>query len=106
MGRASRDKGRRGEREAALLLEERDYTITATLCGTHNPDMLAVDACGTLWAIEVKNCRLLDLPSWKKQAREQAKEKKARWLLLCRIEDYYGTWLALDSEGCHVWRAR
>ena len=68
MGRAQRDKGKRGEREIANLLKELGYPArrTAQYCGNTGDasDVVGVDGLH----IEVKRCERLELPKWIKQA--------------------------------------
>jgi len=100
MGKASRDKGNRGQSEAEALLLERGFTITKTSAGRSDPDFVAVHPTnGHTYAIEVKNCVAIELHPWRKQAKEQAK-KGQRWLLMCRIPEHPGCFYV---ECAEVW---
>ena len=71
MGRMSRTKGARGERQfLALLGEELGEMLTRNLQQTREggADCLCVKG----WAIEVKRCETLSRPAWWRQAVEQA----------------------------------
>lgn len=99
-GRTSRNKGRRGETAAKRLLGDHDYsTLADTTAGLATGDLLAQDAQGRIWHVEVKNCRNLMLPAWLAQARRQTKTGQ-HWMLLAHI---HGTrsWLVL-RQGMQV----
>lgn len=81
MGKFSRDKGRRGQTAAKALLTSRDWTIAELAAGIDSEDLLAIDPSGTLWCVEVKNTQSL-LPTHFKQAQEQAKRRRQRWMLM------------------------
>ena len=100
MGKASRDKGRRGERQAKDLLTSRDFTILAdTTSGLATEDLVVQDEMGTIWKCEVKNTKLIDIPKFRKQARDQA--DKFRWLLLMKI-DGTSSWLVMGKDKSPV----
>lgn len=103
MGKPSRDKGRRGAREALALLADRDWTPVETRDGVGTDDAVAIDPHGQAWSVEVKNQKVINIPAFLKQAREQAAKRKLPWLLLCRIDGGHG-WLVL-RKGCHgqIW---
>ena len=103
-GTTSRNKGRRGEREAAHLLEERGYTIIELGPGRKTEDIVADDANGARRSIEVKNHVVWHLPTWRKQAKEQARRRQCAWLLMCRIPDRPGTFYVESDNNCSVWR--
>jgi hypothetical protein len=106
-GSASRDKGNRGQAEAKLILQERDWEILESSCGASSEDFFGVCPNGTIYAIEVKNHVDIKVNQFCQQARTQAaKRKRAKWLLMARIAGYPGTWLVIGS-GQHptVWRA-
>jgi len=84
MGKQSRDKGKRGERAAKDLLTERDWTILAdTTAGLSTDDLVCQDPDGRVVSVEVKNTKMINVPAFVSQARENA--KKNPWLLLCKI---------------------
>jgi Holliday junction resolvase len=76
-GKPSRDKGRRGEREAKALLADCDYTILAdTTAGLDTDDLVALAPDGTLYSVEVKNTRIVNVPVFRDQARKNAKKMR------------------------------
>lgn len=96
MGKAQRNKGRRGETAAKLLLQDRDFTILAdTSAGVSQCDLLAMDELGTVFAVEVKNTNSINIPAYVKQSREQA--GKLNWMLMAKIA---GTryWLVMGKD--------
>lgn len=100
----SRAKGRKGETDARLLLESRDYTCEDLSAGRASCDILAIKD-GTVWACEVKDCVSLEIRQWRKQAVRQAK-KRTRWMLLMHIPDTR-SWLVLrQSERPVIWHER
>jgi len=84
MGKASRDKGARGQSMFANMLRSRDWTVDPITSGVKREDLLAVDPWGQQWAVEVKNC--LDITqAHRRQAIEQARKRKLPWLLASKI---------------------
>lgn len=99
-GAASRDKGQRGELEAAALLTRiTGYQVTRRV-RQHARD---ADLEGLpLWSIEVKRRRKImraDLREWWAQTVEQAQRRGRLPLLLCR-EDR-GEWFCTWSAAMH-----
>jgi len=84
MSKASRDKGRRGQREAQALLADRDYSVAELNAGSAVEDMLAVDTFGKTWSVEVKNTVAITT-AHRAQAMAQAKARKLPWMLLSKI---------------------
>jgi len=105
MGSSERDKGNRGQREAECVLVEDGWEITKTSAGRSDPDFVAVHPTnGRTYAIEVKNVAALTFRTFRKQARGQAKRGQ-RWLLMCRIPEFPGTWYVESSDrGPRIWR--
>lgn len=106
VGRASRAKGARGEREAELLLAERGYTVLPTPRGKATCDLITLDDHGTLTAWEVKHRKLVDLARFRGQARAQAASlgARARWGLLVRLDGHVGAFLVeRQGERPDVW---
>ena len=101
-GKASRDKGRRGETTARHILESRDYSCEDMSAGRSSCDILAIDTRGTVWCVEVKRRDVIPV----KDAREQAirnTKRGTRWMVMCHIQ---GTrsWLVLrQNEKPVVW---
>ncbi len=85
MGKAARAKGRRGESQAIDLLTSRDFTVADLTCGKAGEDLLATDPHGVTWAVEVKTTKTITV-THRQQAMQQAKARKARWMLLSHIE--------------------
>lgn len=101
----SRNKGRRGEREAVNLLTERGWTIVELGPGRKTEDIIATDDRGVMYAVEVKNHAIWRLYDWRKQAKEQARKRKCRWLLLARVPMCPGTFYVEGDERTPcVWR--
>ena len=95
MGKPSRDKGRRGESAAKHLLADRDYSILAdTSSGLSTDDLLVESPDGEIISVEVKNCKLINLPAFIAQARTNA--KKRPWLLLAKL-DQTASWLCMGK---------
>lgn len=95
MGKPSRDKGRRGEAAAKRLLADRDYTILAdTSAGLSTDDLVVQSPEGKVVSVEVKNCKLINVPAFLKQAKENA--KKNRWMLLAHISGT-SSWLVMTT---------
>lgn len=103
-GLRSRNKGKRGEREAVHLLEERGYEIVELGPGRKQEDVLA-ELDGKRVSVEVKNCVVWHIQDWRKQAKTQAKKRGCAWLLLCRVPGMPGTFYVEgeDRTPC-VWR--
>lgn len=96
MGKSQRTKGRRGETICKQLLTDRDYQILAdTSAGVSQCDLLAMDELGTVWAVECKNTKSVNIPAYRKQAREQA--GKLNWMLLAKI-DGTSSWLVMGKD--------
>lgn len=101
MGKMQRDKGRRGQLEARLLLQDRDWHVAELNAGTSVADFWATDPNGKTWSVEVKNAVSMNIRAWRKQAREQA--GPLPWMLVCKI-DGTSSWLVLrQGERPVVW---
>lgn len=105
MGKAQRNKGRRGETAAKQLLQDRDYTILAdTSAGVSQADVIAMDELGTVFAVEVKNTASINVAAYRKQAIAQA--GRMNWMLMCKIA---GTncWLVMGKHrNTTVWEEK
>ncbi len=104
MGKAQRAKGKRGEREAIKLLEDYGYIVNDLSCGKKSGDLIASQD-REYYVVEVKNQKIINLPEFLKQARENAAAKKMKWLLMCKLNGGYG-WLVLkqgDKEA-EIWK--
>ena len=84
MGKASRDKGVRGQSEFANILRARDWTVDPLTAGVKREDLLATDQLGRQWAVEVKNCVAITVVH-RRQAAEQARKRKLPWMLAAKI---------------------
>lgn len=91
VGKAQRDKGRRGQTAAEKILTARDWTVDPISAGIKREDLIAVDPSGVVWSVEVKNCINITTMH-KRQAMDQAKARKLPWMIMSKI---YGTkyWL-------------
>jgi Holliday junction resolvase-like predicted endonuclease len=104
MSGLARRKGRKGETAAKNLLADKDWTILADLTsGISTEDLIVEDTSGTIYSVEVKNVKLIDVPKFRKQAMANAKKIKKRWLLMLKI-DGTSSWLIMrQSEKPIVW---
>ena len=84
MSSFQRNKGRRGQREAADMLRSRDWSVAELNSGTVAEDFIAVDPSGRSYSVEVKNT-LAITTAHREQAMRQAKERKLPWMLLSKI---------------------
>ena len=84
MSKASRNKGRRGQREAALLLKSRDWSVAELNAGTVAEDFIAIDTDGISYSVEVKNTVSITA-AHRQQAIRQADARKLPWMLISKI---------------------
>ena len=84
MGKASRDKGARGQSAFANMLRDRDWTVDPLTAGVKREDILATDPRGQQWAVEVKNCTAITT-AHRFQAAAQAGRRKLPWMLASKI---------------------
>ena len=104
MSSASRSRGKRGESEARDLLTERDWTILAnTADGTDVEDIIATSPDGTVYSIEVKNTKQIDITAILKQARSNAAKKKLPWLAMCKISQSRAWIVWCKGEQPKMW---
>ena len=83
-GNATRNKGRRGQREAKLLLAERDWRFVEVNAGEADADILAIDQKGRTWCVEVKNTAAITT-AHRAQAMKQAQAKRLPWMLMSKV---------------------
>ena len=102
MSKASRNKGRKGQREAADLLRSRDWNVVEVNAGTAVEDFIAIDTNGITYSVEVKNTVSIDL-AHKKQAMKQASARKLPWLLVSKIADSSSWLIQRKGEKPVVW---
>jgi hypothetical protein len=103
MAKRSRTKGRRGETEAKLLMQDRDWDVADLTSGISAEDFWATDTNGVTWSVEVKNRKLINIREFKAQAIRNAGKKP--WMVMAKIEGC-GEWLVV-RKGCksQVWPA-
>jgi hypothetical protein len=102
-GKRSRTKGAKGQSEVARLLGDRDWTVDPITAGVKREDIIATDPAGRQWSVEVKKQKTIDLDSFRRQARDQAKTRKLPWMLFVHL---HGTcfWLVFRQGGSvHLW---
>lgn len=103
MGKMSRDKGRRGQTEAAHLLKDRDWSIIETSSGKKCEDIVAESPEGKRYSVEVKKHRVLNLGAFLTQAREQAAARKLDWMLIAHLSGT-SSWLIMrKGEAPTIW---
>ena len=86
------------------MLLARGYQVVETGAGSSVEDAFAVIG-DRATSVEVKNCRALQLEAWRKQARAQAKKRRADWLLMCRIPEHTGVWYVEGTRFAPcIWR--
>lgn len=102
MSKASRDKGRRGQREAQELLKSRDWSVAELNAGTSAEDFIAVDQNGKSYSVEVKNTVAITT-AHRAQAMAQAKARKLPWMLLSKIAGTSSWLVQRQAERPSVW---
>lgn len=101
-GKFSRNKGKRGERQAKDLLLSRDWIVSDLSDGLSNGDFLANDTNGNLYSVEVKFT--VDIcQKHRKQAQEQAKKRRANWMLMSHIPDTSAWLIQRQGHNPVVW---
>ena len=94
-GSRARSKGRNGERTAKRLLVDHDYTIIAdTTAGLSTGDLVVQSPDGTIYDVEVKIRRVINVPLFLDQSRKNAGKSKLAWMVMCKIETT-SSWLVL-----------
>lgn len=101
-GKSTRAKGRRGESEAKNLLASRDWIVGDLSAGLSTEDLLATDPGGKVWAVEVKNTAAIT-QAHRKQAIEQAKNRRASWMLMSKIAGTSSWLIQRQGEKPAVW---
>lgn len=84
MGKAAREKGRRGQTMFTAMLRKRDWSVAELAAGMETEDLIATDPAGKLWSVEVKNQAIIS-HAHRRQAQEQAKARRLPWLLASKI---------------------
>lgn len=102
MSKASRDKGRRGQREAQALLQSRDWRTAELNAGTAVEDMIATDPDGKAWAVEVKNTVAITT-AHRAQAMAQGKARRLPWMLLSKIAGTRSWLVQRQNQRPAVW---
>lgn len=105
MGKASRDKGAKGQSMATRLLRERDYIVDPISAGLKREDLIATAPEGKKYSVEVKNCRIISM-THRHQAITQARERKLLWMLMSKIAGT-SAWL-IQRQGCYpvIWHEK
>ncbi len=102
MSAASRNKGRKGQREAGELLRSRDWTVAELNAGTVAEDFIAVCPQGKSYSVEVKNTIAIT-EAHRKQAMKQATERRMPWMLVSKISGTSSWLVQRQSEKPVVW---
>ena len=103
----SRSKGKRGERKARELLVDNDWTILAnTADGVECEDIIATCPSGTVYSIEVKNRKVIDMTAFKRQARSNADKKKIPPMVMAKIEGTTSWLICKFKELPTVWHEK
>ena len=102
-GRATRDKGRRGQQAAKRLLADRDWRVIEANSGEAEADMLAIDTLGKTWLVEVKNTAAITT-AHREQAMRQAKAKRLPWMLISKIAGTSDWLVQRQNTICTTWR--
>lgn len=103
MGKASRDKGRRGQQEAQAILKDRDWVIAETNSGNATEDFIGFDPLlGQAWAIEVKNTVSITT-AHRQQAIDQAAKRKLPWMLMSKIAGTSSWLIQRKGQKPTVW---
>jgi len=104
-GRMSRNKGARGQSEFKAMLMDRDWRVDTLTAGISSADLIATCPNGKTWCVEVKNCAGI-LPSHKKQAIEQGRDRRLPWLLASKIAGSSSWLVQRQNELPTVWHAK
>ena len=106
-GKTTRSKGKVGERTAKALLVDHDYSILAdTTAGLSTGDLVVKAPDGTIYDVEVKNRRMINIPMFLGQARKNADRSKLAWMVMCKIETT-SSWLVLrKGEKPTTWHEK
>ena len=105
MSKASRDKGRRGQRDAQDLLQSRDWSTAELNGGTAVEDLIAVSPDGKSYSVEVKNTVSITT-AHRAQAMAQAKARKLPWMLLSKIAGTSSWLVQRQGERPVVWHEK
>ena len=104
-GRATRDKGRRGQQAAKRLLADRDWRVIEANSGEAEADMLAIDTAGRTWLVEVKNTAAITT-AHREQAMRQAREKRLPWMLASKIAGTSDWLIQRQGMASVIWREK
>ena len=103
----SRSKGKRGEKAARDLLGDYDWQVLAnTADGVECEDIIAMCPSGVCYSIEVKNRKLIDIASFKKQAVKNATKKKLPWMIMAKIEGSKSWLIWQRSDSPKIWHEK
>ena len=105
MGGMARRKGAVGQGIAANMLRDRDYVVDQLTAGLSTGDIIATDANGKTWLVEVKNCASIT-NAHLKQAIQQGKDRRLPWMLMQKIMGS-SSWLVRKQGGIPaVWHEK
>ena len=102
MGKASRDKGRRGQQQFSALLKDRDWSVAELNNGHSVEDFIVISPSGKSYAAEVKNTVAIT-KAHKDQAMAQAKARNLPWLLGSKIDGTSCFLIQRQGEEPVVW---
>jgi hypothetical protein len=87
------------------MLKDRDWQVVDTSAGQSVEDMFAIDPNGVTWSVEVKKTRLIT-EAHVKQAQEQARKRKARWMLANHIPGSSSWLVRRQGQLAVIWHEK
>lgn len=105
MGAMSRRKGAVGQGEFAAMLRDRDWVVDQLTAGLSTGDFIATDPQRVTWIVEVKKCASI-IPAHKKQAIEQGKKRRLRWMLANHIQGSSSWLVRRQNKLPEVWHQK
>jgi predicted RecB family endonuclease len=102
MSAASRRKGRAGETAAKHLLQARDFAVDDLAGGITSADLIATDAAGVTWCVEVK-AQVVVSVAHRDQAMRQAASRRLRWMLISKLAGTSSWLVQRQGERPCVW---
>lgn len=104
-GLKSRNKGVMGQRIAADLLRDRDWTVSQLTSGVSSEDLIATCPDGKCYSVEVKNTKSLT-PEHIHQAKVQAERKKLRWMCMRKLFNTRSWLVERQGQLPQVWHEK
>lgn len=102
MSRSQRDKGKRGESDARLVLQERDYEVIPMRCGEKSEDIIAKKD-GVTYSVEVKHQVSIHPKRFRGQAINQCRPHH-RWMVMAHVDGYKAFVVLFQGDRrVHVW---